>query len=216
MVLSRPEPYDFLQASAGDGAERRRPAAERQAVLLRNAYAENQIPPETIERMVALETSLENRFNTFRAELDGKRVGENEIRADPREVGRPRPAATGLGGLEADRRRGRRRSCVELARVRNAAARDLGWSSFYSMSLELDELDEAEVFGVLDSVVAGSQAPWEDVQALPRRTAGDERSASGSTSCGRGTTATRSSRRRRREGVDLDQLVRGALDRGSR
>jgi peptidyl-dipeptidase A len=160
MVLSRPEPYDFLKQAVTEtnGAN---PLLRRQAVLLRNAYAENQIPQETIERMVALETSLENRFNTFRAELEGKRVSENEIRAileKSDDVGlreRAWEASKQIGReVEADLR--------ELARVRNAAARDLGWSSFYSMSFELDELDETEVFSVLEGVIDGSQAPWQE------------------------------------------------------
>jgi len=159
LVLSRPEPYDFLQAAlaSSNGSD---PLLRRQAVLLRNAHAENQISAEAIERMVGLETSLENRFNTFRAELDGKRVSDNEIREilersdDPGLRQRAWEASKQIG---PEVEQGLR----ELARLRNGAARDLGWPSFYSMSLELDELDENEVFSILDGVVAGSQALWD-------------------------------------------------------
>ena len=159
LVLSRPEPYAFLRevTEPANGSD---PLLQRQAVLLRNAHAENQISPEAIERMVTLETSLENRFNTFRADLDGTRVSENDIReilekSDDLDLRRRAWEASKQIGAEVEA------ELRQLARERNAAAREVGWSSFYTMSLELDELDEGDVFSVLDRVAAGSQAPWE-------------------------------------------------------
>src|SRR5262249_23298803 len=132
----------------------------RQAVLLRNAHAENQITPEAIERIVALETSLENRFNTFRADLDGHRAGENEIRgilekSDDVELRRRAWEASKQVGVEVEA------ELRELVHARNAAAREVGWSSYYTMSLELDELREEEIFEILERIVEGSQ-PWWD------------------------------------------------------
>src|SRR5262249_25485108 len=159
MVLSRREPYEFLNEAvrAANGGD---PLLRRPALLLRNAHAENQSPPETIERIVALETSLENRFNTFRAELDGRTVTDNEIReilehSDDLDLRRRAWEASKQIGVEVEA------DLRELVRIRNAAARELGWPNYYSMALELDELDEAEVFAVFDHVVAGSQAPWD-------------------------------------------------------
>jgi len=170
LVLSRPEPYAFL-CVATDGANGSDPLLLRQAFLLRNAHAENQISPEAIERMVTLETSLEHRFNTFRADLDGARVSENDIReilerSDDLERRRRAWEASKQIGAEVEE------ELRELARQRNAAAREVGWSSFYTMSLELDELDETEVFSILDSVVVGTQGPWDAYKgALDERTA---------------------------------------------
>jgi peptidyl-dipeptidase A len=159
LVLSRREPYEFLQQAVGtaNGAD---PLLRRQALLLRNAHAENQSPPETIERIVELETSLENRFNTFRADLDGRSVSDNEIREileheDDLERRRRAWEASKQIGVEVEA------ELRELVRIRNAAARELGWETYYSMALELDELDETEVFSVFDRVLAGSQKPWD-------------------------------------------------------
>jgi len=161
-LLSRPEPYRFLheaaEASGGD------PILHRQAVLLRNAHAEHQIPAETIERIVALETSLENRFNTFRSTLDGRSVSDNELRgilehSDDAELRRRAwEASKQIGAEVADDLR-------ELVRVRNGAARELGWANYYEMAFELDELDEAEVFAILDQVVDGSRASWDEYKS---------------------------------------------------
>ena len=203
LVLSRPEPYAFL-CVATDGANGSDPLLLRQAFLLRNAHAENQISPEAIERMVTLETSLEHRFNTFRADLDGVRVSENDIReilerSDDLERRRRAWEASKQIGAEVEE------ELRELARQRNAAAREVGWSSFYTMSLELDELDETEVFSILDSVVVGTQGPWDAYKgALDERTAA--RFGSSPTTNGR-TGRRRGSRRVRdaflRESVEF-------------
>ena len=194
VVLSRPEPYDFLKRAVAEANGRIRCCGARRCCS-GTRTRRTRFRAETIERMVALETALENRFNTFRAELDGKRASENEIRAileksDDVDLRRRAWEASKQVGREVEP------ELRELARVRNAAARDLGWSSFYSMSLELDELDETEVFSILDRVVAGSQARGRSTSA---RSTSARRPDSGSrsTSCGRGTTPTRSSRRLR-------------------
>ena len=158
MLLSRREPYEFLTESLAAGGVD--PLLRRQALLLRNAHAENQSPPETIARIVELETSLEGTFNTFRAELDGRSVTDNEIRhilehSDDLDQRRRTWEASKQIGVEVEP------ELRELVRIRNSAARELGWPTYYSMALELDELDEAQVFSVFDQVLAGSQAPWD-------------------------------------------------------
>ncbi|HZO50530.1 MAG TPA: M2 family metallopeptidase [Gaiellaceae bacterium] len=158
-VLSRPEPYRLLQEAVADG-DGLDPLLQRQALLLRNAHAPNQIPPETIERIVRMETALESRFNSFRGELDGERVGDNRIReilerSDDLDLRRRAWEASKQIGVEVAAQ------LRELVEERNRVARHLGWPTYYSMMLELDELDEGEVLGVLDRVVEGSQAAWD-------------------------------------------------------
>ena len=161
-VLSRPEPYAFWrQAAAADDID---PQLRRQAVLLRNGHAPNQLSAETIERIVKLEKVVESLFNTFRADLDGERAGENQIR----EI---LEASDDLGlrerAWEASKQIGARVAphLLELVGARNDAAKELGYANYYSMSLELDELDEDEVFETLDAILAGSQTGYERYKA---------------------------------------------------
>jgi len=44
--------------------------------------------------------------------------------------------------------------------LRNQAADRLGFANYYSMMLELDELDEVELFGILDALERDSRAPF--------------------------------------------------------
>jgi peptidyl-dipeptidase A len=158
-IFARREPYRFLSDAlqAGDVAD---PSLQRQLVLLHHSFQANQIPPATIERMVKLEKTLESRFNNFRAELDGARVTDNQLldvlRLENDSVRRRR-------AWEASKQVGREVAAdlLELVRIRNGAARDLGFDNYYSMMLELDELNEQELFALLDELERGTR-PWFD------------------------------------------------------
>ncbi|MEO5618111.1 MAG: M2 family metallopeptidase, partial [Candidatus Eisenbacteria bacterium] len=149
-VYSRKEPLDRLLALHGSG-EVREPQLARQLTMLVLAHRAQQMPPATIERIVAIEKSLESRFNNFRAELNGRRVTDNELRDllrdsnDPAERRAAWEACKQIGAQVRD-------DLIELVRVRNTAARAQGYANFYSMMLELDELDEPELFATFDEL----------------------------------------------------------------
>ena len=158
-LLSRTEVYEELLAAAEAGADGD-PLLARQVTLLVNAHRPNQLPRETIERVVKLETSLEARFNNYRAELDGERVSDNHIREvleRSDDLGLRRRAweaskqiATEVSG-----------DLLVLVGMRNEAAQTLGFPTYYSMMLECDELDERELFELLDRVDEGTRPLFE-------------------------------------------------------
>ncbi|HUK64030.1 MAG TPA: M2 family metallopeptidase [Dongiaceae bacterium] len=158
-TLSRPEDLRFLLACR-DSGEVRDPLLARQLALLICEFTPHQIPRELHERIVRLETRLESAFNNFRAELDGERVSDNVLRQVLRESGdadrrrRAWEAAKQIGATVAP-------ELVELVRLRNEAARVLGFRDHYGMSLILDELDETELVDLLDRVERDTRAPWQ-------------------------------------------------------
>ena len=163
-LLSRREVYEELLEASRNGAATGDAQLERQVTLLVNAHRPNQLPPETIEKIVALETSLDSRFNTFRAELDGERVGDNHIRevlerSDDSSLRRRAWEASKQIGVEvAD-------DLLRLVAMRNDAARTIGFPSYYAMMLEVDELDEAELFALLERVDEGTRPVYEQYKA---------------------------------------------------
>lgn len=159
LLFAKREPYEFLQAlaSAGPLGE---PLLQRQLELLLNSYRARQLAPELIQQQVALEKQLESVFTNFRAKLDGQDVSDNQIhdvlvRSDDfARRQRAWEASKQVGGkIEPD--------LLTLVRLRNEGARSLGFSNFYSMSLELDELDESELFALLDELERGTQPLWD-------------------------------------------------------
>lgn len=162
-IFSRREPYVFLDGVARDGGVGD-PLLERQLVLLLNNFRANQIAPAVIERMVALEKALEGRFNNFRAELRGSKVTDNQLRellrrSDDVEQRRDAWEATKQIGREVVT------DLLELVGLRNDAARGLGFENYYSMMLELDELDETWLFETLDALERGTRPLFETYKA---------------------------------------------------
>ena len=133
---------------------------KRQLELLRLAMTGEQMPDAQREEIVRLSTSIESDFATHRPKAGGRELTENDIEEiltisndlDQRE--QTWRASKEIGALVADRVR-------ELARVRNSAARDLGFPDYYLMQLELQEMEESWLFGLLDDLDRATRAPFE-------------------------------------------------------
>src|SRR5207247_3414014 len=110
------------------------PLVARQLDVLHDAFAPHQIDAELRRRIVELEVEVETTFNTFRGEIDGRRVDDNAIadvlRTSDDSVARRAAwdAAKQVGAEVADRVR-------ELARLRNEAARRLGYRDHFALAL---------------------------------------------------------------------------------
>jgi peptidyl-dipeptidase A len=159
-LFSRPEPYAFLTGVQRAGGVRD-PLLARQLTLLVHSHRAHQIPTDAIERIVRSEKLLESRFNQFRADLGGRAVSDNQLREvlrgseDSSERRAAWEAAKQIGGeVEAE--------LLTLVRMRNAAAHSLGFPNYYTMMLELDELDETALFALLDQVEHGTEPLFRD------------------------------------------------------
>jgi peptidyl-dipeptidase A len=135
--------------SLADGQLLGDPLLARQATLLRYQFLGNQMDEQTIQELTQREAAIESTFNTFRADLAGKRVTENEIKEVLRESEDASPrrqaweASKQIGAQVAGR-------LLELVELRNRIARQIGFSDYYRMRLTLQELDEAEMFDLFD------------------------------------------------------------------
>ncbi|HEU5300794.1 MAG TPA: M2 family metallopeptidase [Acidimicrobiia bacterium] len=138
------------------------PQVRRQVEVLHDLFLPHQVPEDLRRTMVELETRVEATFNTFRGDLDGDRVDDNAIlqilRASDDAALRRRAweASKQVGAAVADDVRA-------LARVRNEAARTLGYRDHFALSLATDELDEGRLFATLaevDEHTADAFATW--------------------------------------------------------
>jgi len=134
----------------------------RRLDLLRDAMLRRQIPDGLRSRIVELETSVDLRFSRHRGIVGGAEVGDTEITRilrrsdDPRERREAWEASKIVGAVVADDVR-------ELARLRNEAARTLGYRDWFALSLATDELDENRLVATLaetDRVTAEPFARW--------------------------------------------------------
>ena len=143
-----------------------------------------------------LEASLQTLYSKHRGQVAGRPVSNNDIdnilrdSSDRAERRAAWDASKEIGPKAAVQVR-------ELARLRNEAARGLGYRDHFAMALELQELDEGWLFSLLDQLDT-SLAPPGSARRLPSTMRSAPASASPPTSrCGRGTTPTPTSRTRR-------------------
>ena len=136
------------------------PLLKRQLEILYHAYLENQIPAAQMEEMVTLQGQIEQKFNTFRIKLDGRVLSDNDAEAmlrnstDSAELEKVWKSSKEIGRLVAP-------DILKLVRLRNAAARRLGFANFQQMQLQLDEQDPGQIealFDELDELTRGGFA----------------------------------------------------------
>ncbi len=128
----------------------------RMADLLYLRYLGNQTDPRLLEKIVGLSGKVENRFNVFRAVVDGEKLTTNDVYAVLRES---RDSAHRRAVWEASKAVGQEviDDLLELVRLRNEMAREAGFDNYHSMSLALGEQDEenlATLFDELDILTA--------------------------------------------------------------
>jgi peptidyl-dipeptidase A len=135
------------------------PLLARQLDVLHDAFVPNQVDPDLMREVVELETQVASTFNTYRATVDGRRVDDNDISEILRtsdDDGQRRAAweaSKSIGPQVAHRVR-------ELARLRNRAARALGFRDHFELSLATGELDERRLFATLDEVDGATRGPF--------------------------------------------------------
>ena len=132
----------------------------RQAKLLDNQFRANQMPPELIAQITALEIEIQGQFVKFRATVEDKPVADNDLRellasSDDAELRQEAWEASKQIGVQVSD------SLRQLAHLRNAAARHAGYRNYYAMRLETDELDEREVFKLFDDLKRGIDPAWQ-------------------------------------------------------
>ncbi len=127
------------------------PILKRELELLYLAFLGNQLPKDLLGELVARGTALEKTFNTFRATLDGKPVSDNELNAvlsgsrDSAQLEKAWTASKVIGQKVAP-------AIVELVKLRNKAARSLGYANFQVMQLALGEQDPVQIEKLFDQL----------------------------------------------------------------
>jgi peptidyl-dipeptidase A len=140
------------------------PVEAREFKLIYDSFVPHQIPEEVLRDIVQRETHIETHFNTFRANFEGGKASDNQLREILRNetnVTRRRAAweATKQVGHEVAPK------LLELVEIRNREARNLGYEDYYSMMFELQELDERWVFSLFERLEHLSERAFTEMKA---------------------------------------------------
>jgi peptidyl-dipeptidase A len=140
------------------------PVDRRQLDLLYRAFLSNQLPSRLIERITRLSSEITNKFNVYRATVDGETLTGNQVRrvlresTDSARLERVWKADKGVGLVVRD-------DLLELVRLRNEAATTLGFDNFYTMSLSLDEQDETDIVDLFDGLEEQTSRSFREMKA---------------------------------------------------
>ena len=162
-VYTNPQEYAFLEDMKESGKVKDAKLA-RQLNVLHKAYLKNQIGPELLKRIVDLGTEIEKNFSTFRGTIEGKKVTGNEIKeilkTETDSAGREQAwlASKQVGAVVAD-------DIIRLVKLRNQAARKLGFNNYHTLSLTTAEQDVKELDRIFDELDQLTSGPFAELKA---------------------------------------------------
>jgi len=162
-IYNSPEEFALVK-KLKDSGQIRDIELSRQVDCLYNCYLESQIEPELLKKIVELGTNIEKNFSTFRGTIGGEKVTNNLIReilkteTDSRKRKDAWLAGKQVGQVvSAD--------LIELVRLRNRAAREVGFNDYHTLSLTVSELDVAELDEIFDELEELTREPFAKLKA---------------------------------------------------
>ncbi len=160
---ANPEVFALLKQIRESG-EVTEPSLQRQLTLIYFDYLGNQIPGELMESMVKLSTEIEQTFNEFRGTVGKKSYSRNDVikvlteSKDSKLRQKVWEAHKEVGPAVADR-------LIELIKLRNEAARQLGFTDYREMQLVLQEHNPATLDAIFTELEQKTEAPFMEYKA---------------------------------------------------
>ncbi|MHC4061185.1 MAG: M2 family metallopeptidase [Planctomycetota bacterium] len=162
-IYTNPKEFALLREIRETGEVEDRMLA-RQLEGLYKAYLAHQIEPELLKRMVDLSTKIEKNFSTFRGAIGGEKVTDNEIKEilktemDLLKREEAWLASKQVGSVVAA-------DLVQLVKLRNEAARKVGFDNYHTLSLTVSEQDVKELDRIFNELYALTNGPFAGLKA---------------------------------------------------
>ncbi len=150
----------FQQLVAWDqDPELTHPFLKRQLNVLIRAFKPNLIEKALLEQIAYEEANISFLYSNFRPQVNGNSLSENNIREilkneDDIQIRKEVWNASKQVGKELAP------AILKLVASRNEAAKSLGYDNYFSMQLELQEVDEKWLFETLNSLAQKSDAAY--------------------------------------------------------
>ncbi len=131
----------------------------RHLELLYLGYLGSKIPDDLREQMAELDVKIRHAFNTYRAMLDGEKVTMSDIyiiMTDEEDLGkreRAWRASKQVGAVVAE-------DLLSLIRLRNEAAKKVGFDNFHTMNIVTGEQDVAELDAIFAELEEKTREPF--------------------------------------------------------
>ncbi len=162
-VYSDPCDFAFIK-EAKESGQVKDPLLARQMDVLYNAYLENQIEPDLLKQIVELGTEIEKNFSTFRGTIDDEKVTDNRIKeilkTETDSVKREKAWLAGkqVGPVVSG-------DIIRLIKLRNQAAKKLGFDNYHTLSLATAEQDVQELDKIFAELYELTNEPFAELKA---------------------------------------------------
>jgi peptidyl-dipeptidase A len=137
---------------------------QRQLIVIYNNYLTNQNDTTLMRKIVEKAAAVQNKFNVFRPTIDGKEVSDNEIENI---LKTEKNSAKRQKAWEASKEVGKAVAAdvIELVKLRNEAARQLGFRNYYEMSLIANEQSVDEVVSIFNELKVLTDEPYKKLKS---------------------------------------------------
>jgi peptidyl-dipeptidase A len=139
------------------------PIALRAAEVAELAFEQKQIAPDLIEKMTQMQSELEQVFQTQRPKVDGKEYTNNELlemletENDSAKRQKIWEGLKEVGEQVNDR-------LIALAKVRNEAAKKLGYDNYWQMSVRFQDFNADELLAIFDDLERTTRPLFADMK----------------------------------------------------
>lgn len=127
------------------------PIKRRRIEVIYLTFLGKQVDTAKLNQITKLQSEIENKYSTFRAEYRGKKLSDNEVEeilktsTNNKELQEVWEAQKKIGRVVAS-------DIIKLVKMRNEIARELGFKNYHEMSLKLSEQDPAEIEKLFDEL----------------------------------------------------------------
>ena len=127
-------------------------------------YLEKQVDPALLKKMVELSNNVEKAFNVFRAQVEDRKLDDNEVRKilktskDSKRRQAVWQASKKVGAGVAP-------ELQELVKLRNQAASQLGFKNYHAMLLFLNEQNGDDIIKLFDQLDELTREPFKAAKA---------------------------------------------------
>ncbi len=160
-ALSNRERFAELKALHGQVQDR---LLARQIHLLYLAHLEKQVEPELLRQITSKANAIEKAFNVYRARVGDREMTDSEVR---RVLKQSTDSAHRKAVWEASKAVGSvvEKDLRELVRLRNQAARKLGFRDYHVLQLYINEQDQAELSRLFDELDELTREPFRQLKS---------------------------------------------------
>ncbi len=142
--------YEFLKRLKESNVVKE-PILKRYLEVVYLKFAANQYDENLLQQINVLSNNLEQKYSTYRAKLDNKELTDNEIEeilinsTNSEELKKVWEASKQIGKVVE-------KDVIEIVKLRNQAAQQLGYKNFFEKSLMLDEQNPDDIEKLFDEL----------------------------------------------------------------